>query len=166
MERLKPVRTKADYAAAMAEIEHLWGAKLGTPEGDRLDILATLVDAYETQHYPMDAPDPIEAIKFRMEQQGLTRRRHEQMRVLQHRGDRDPTGWDALVPRRDLRGAVPVGHDRAQSHRERYRNAPIRQEADGPIVQLEATVERRDDPVGLARADVIAIGPTPTSWFF
>ncbi len=74
MERLKPIRTKADCAAAMAEIERLWGAKLGTPEGDRLDILATLVDAYETQHYPMDLPDPIEAIKFRMEQQGLTRK--------------------------------------------------------------------------------------------
>jgi HTH-type transcriptional regulator/antitoxin HigA len=74
MERLKPIRTKADYEAAMAEIERLWGAKLGTPEGDRLDILGTLVDAYETQHYPMDSPDPIEAIKFRMEQQGLTRK--------------------------------------------------------------------------------------------
>jgi HTH-type transcriptional regulator/antitoxin HigA len=74
MEHLKPIRTKADYTAAMAEIGRLWGAKLGTPEGDRLDILATLVDAYETRHYPMDSPDPIEAIKFRMEQQGLTRR--------------------------------------------------------------------------------------------
>ena len=74
MERLKPIKTKADYARAMAEIEELWGAKSGTPEGDRLDILATLVDAYESQHYPMDPPDPIEAIKFRMEQQGLTRK--------------------------------------------------------------------------------------------
>src|SRR5216117_2261525 len=59
---------------ALAEIERLWGAPAGTPEGDRLDILATLVDAYENEHYPMDPPDPIEAIKFRMEQQGLTRR--------------------------------------------------------------------------------------------
>ena len=74
MDHLKPIRTKADYAAAVAEIGRLWGAKLGTPEGDRLDILATLVDAYETRHHPMDSPDPIEAIKFRMEQQGLTRR--------------------------------------------------------------------------------------------
>src|SRR5919109_1083326 len=74
MERLKPIKTKADYARAMAEIEKLWGAKSGTPEGDRLDILATLVDAYESEHYPMDPPDPIEAIKFRMEQQGLTRK--------------------------------------------------------------------------------------------
>ena len=74
MKNLKPIRRKADYEAAMAEIERLWGARSGTPEGDRLDILATLVDAYENEHYPMDPPDPIEAIKFRMEQRGLTRK--------------------------------------------------------------------------------------------
>ena len=71
---LKPIRNEADYEAALAEIEHLWGAKSGTPEGDRLDVMATLIDAYEAEHYPMDPPDPIEAIKFRMEQQGLTRK--------------------------------------------------------------------------------------------
>ena len=74
MKKLKPIRTEADYKAALAEVERLWGAPAGTPEGDRLDILATLVDAYENEHYPMDPPDPIEAIKFRMEQQGLTRK--------------------------------------------------------------------------------------------
>ena len=74
MKNLKPIRTEADYEVALAEIERLWGAPASTPEGDRLDILATLVDAYENEHYPMDPPDPIEAIKFRMEQQGLTRR--------------------------------------------------------------------------------------------
>jgi HTH-type transcriptional regulator/antitoxin HigA len=71
---VKPIRTKRDYEAALAEMERLWGAKSGTPAGDRLDVLATLIDAYEAVHYPMDPPDPIEAIKFRMEQQGLTRR--------------------------------------------------------------------------------------------
>jgi HTH-type transcriptional regulator/antitoxin HigA len=71
---LKPIRAKTDYVNALAEVERLWGAKSGTPEGDRLDVLATLIDAYETEHYPMDPPDPIEAIKFRMEQQGLTRK--------------------------------------------------------------------------------------------
>src|SRR3989442_10615986 len=71
---VRPIRTKADYEAALAEVERLWGAKGGTPEGDRLDVLATLIDAYETEHYPMDPPDPVEAIKFRMEQQGLTRK--------------------------------------------------------------------------------------------
>ena len=74
MKNLKPIRSKGDYEVAMAEIERLWGARSGTPEGDRLDILATLVDAYENEHYPMDPPDPIEAIKFRIEQRGLTRK--------------------------------------------------------------------------------------------
>ena len=74
MKNLKPIRTEADYQAALVVIERLWGARTGTPEGDRLDILATLVDAYENEHYPMDPPDPIEAIKFRMEQQGLNRK--------------------------------------------------------------------------------------------
>jgi HTH-type transcriptional regulator/antitoxin HigA len=71
---LRPIRTKKDYESALVEVERLWGAKSGTPEGDRLDVLATLIDAYESVHYPMDPPDPIEAIKFRMEQQGLTRK--------------------------------------------------------------------------------------------
>jgi HTH-type transcriptional regulator/antitoxin HigA len=71
---LKPIRTKADYKKAFAEIERLWGAKSGTPEGDRLDVLATLVEAYEAEQYPIDPPDPVEAIKFRMEQQGLSRK--------------------------------------------------------------------------------------------
>src|SRR5579872_401611 len=70
---VKPIRSEADYEAALAEIERLWGARSGTPEGDRLDVLATLVDAYESEHDPIDPPDPIEA-KFRMDQQGLPRR--------------------------------------------------------------------------------------------
>lgn len=74
MDDVKPIRSDADHEAAMAEVEKLWGAAAGTPEGDRLDILATLIDAYESDRYPIDPPDPIEAIKFRMEQQGLTRR--------------------------------------------------------------------------------------------
>jgi HTH-type transcriptional regulator/antitoxin HigA len=74
MSDLKPIRTEADYEAALAEVERLWGATAGTPQGDRLDILATLIDAYESERYPMDPPDPIDAIKFRMEQQGLSRK--------------------------------------------------------------------------------------------
>lgn len=74
MKDLRPIRTKAGYEQAMKQIGRLWGSRLGTPKGDRLDILATLVDAYEEEHYPMDPPDPIEAIKFHMEQRGLTRR--------------------------------------------------------------------------------------------
>jgi HTH-type transcriptional regulator / antitoxin HigA len=71
---LKPIRNKKDYEAALKEVERLWGAKLGTEAGDRLDVLATLIDVYEAAHYPVDPPDPIEAIKFRMEQQGLSRK--------------------------------------------------------------------------------------------
>jgi HTH-type transcriptional regulator/antitoxin HigA len=71
---IRPIRTKRDYEAALKEVERLWGAKSDTSEGDRLDVLATLIDAYEATHYPMNPPDPIEAIKFRMEQQGLTRK--------------------------------------------------------------------------------------------
>ena len=71
---VKPIRSKADYEAALKEVEFLWGAKAGTRKGDRLDVLATLIDAYEAEHYPIDPPDPVEAIKFRMEQQGLTRK--------------------------------------------------------------------------------------------
>jgi HTH-type transcriptional regulator/antitoxin HigA len=74
MADVKPIRTEADYEAALAEVKRLWGAKSGTPKGDRLDVLATLIDAYEARHFPMDPPDPIEAIKFRMESQGLTRK--------------------------------------------------------------------------------------------
>jgi HTH-type transcriptional regulator / antitoxin HigA len=79
MNEVRPIRTEEDYAAAMAEALRLWGAKAGTPEGDRLDVLATLIDAYEAARDPIDPPDPIEAIKFRMEQQGLTRRDLEAM---------------------------------------------------------------------------------------
>jgi len=71
---IKPIRTEADHEAALREIERLWGADEGTPEGDRLEVMTTLVEAYEQAHFPMDAPDPIEAIKFRLEQQGEDKR--------------------------------------------------------------------------------------------
>jgi len=67
---LKPIRNDAGHEAALKEIERLWGARESTPEGDRLEILATLVETYEETRFPMDLPDPIEAIKFRLEQQG------------------------------------------------------------------------------------------------
>jgi HTH-type transcriptional regulator / antitoxin HigA len=74
MSEIKPIRNEEDYEAALAEVKRLWGARSGTPKGDRLDVLATLIDAYESEHDPIDPPDPIEAIKLRMEQQGLTRK--------------------------------------------------------------------------------------------
>ena len=69
---IRPIKTEADYEAALKEIEGLMTAVADSPEGDRLDVLVTLVEAYERDQYPMDFPDPVEAIKFRMEQQGLT----------------------------------------------------------------------------------------------
>jgi HTH-type transcriptional regulator/antitoxin HigA len=70
--RIKPIKTRKDYRQALKDIESLMQAKADTPEGDRLDILTTLVEAYERVHFPLDLPDAIDAIKFRMEQQGLT----------------------------------------------------------------------------------------------
>lgn len=71
---IRPIRTEADHKAALKEVSRLMeeDPDIGTPDGDRLDVLATLVQAYETKHFPIDLPDPIEAIKFRMEQAGLT----------------------------------------------------------------------------------------------
>ena len=69
---IKPIRTKANYRAALKEIESLMTARANTQEGDRLDVLATLVEAYERAHFPMDLPDAVDAIKFQMEQSGLT----------------------------------------------------------------------------------------------
>lgn len=74
MNDLKPIRTEADHGRAMAEVERLWGAASGTPDGDRLDVLVTLIEAYEKEAYPFEQPDPIEAIQFRMEQLGLSRK--------------------------------------------------------------------------------------------
>lgn len=69
---IKPIKTKVDYRAALKEIEALMTARAGSPDGERLDILATLVEAYEKKHFHFDLPDPVEAIKFRMEQMALT----------------------------------------------------------------------------------------------
>jgi len=71
---IRPIKTEQDYDAALAAIEQLWGAEADTPEGDKLDVLITLVEAYENKHYPIDPPDPIDAILFRMEQGGLDRK--------------------------------------------------------------------------------------------
>ncbi len=75
--QIHPIRTETDYDSAVARIAELIGARPDTAEGEELDILATLVDAYEAKHHAIDAPDPITAIQFRMEQQGLTRKNLE-----------------------------------------------------------------------------------------
>ncbi len=71
---IRPIRTKADHRWALKEVERLWDANPGTPDGDRVDVLVTLIEAYEEKHYPIAAPDPISAINFMLEQKRLTRR--------------------------------------------------------------------------------------------
>jgi len=68
---VRPIKTRRDYHRALEEIEGLMDAKRGSAEGDRLDVLVTLVEAWEARHYPIDLPDAVEAIKYHMEQQGL-----------------------------------------------------------------------------------------------
>jgi HTH-type transcriptional regulator/antitoxin HigA len=69
---IKPIKTEENYNDSIKRIEELWGAKKDSPEGDELDLLVTLVESYEMKHYPIAPPDPIDAIKFRMEQMGMT----------------------------------------------------------------------------------------------
>ncbi|HEY6447886.1 MAG TPA: helix-turn-helix domain-containing protein [Acidobacteriaceae bacterium] len=71
--QVRPIRNEEDHDAAVARIAELMGSPVGTSAGDELDVLATLVDAWEAKHHPIDPPDPLTAIQFRMEQQGLTR---------------------------------------------------------------------------------------------
>jgi HTH-type transcriptional regulator/antitoxin HigA len=124
---IKPIKTKRDYRAALKEIESLMEAKIDTPEGDRLDILATLVEAYERNHFPMDLPDAVEAIKFRMEQAGLTlkdleavigrrnrvyevlsRSRPLTLRMIEGLHTRFGIPAESLIRQRASRGATPV----------------------------------------------------------
>lgn len=71
---IRPIRTRRDHDWALKEIKRLWNAQPGTSDYDCLDVLTTLVEVYEKKHCPMPAPDPVEALLFRMDQQGLTRK--------------------------------------------------------------------------------------------
>jgi HTH-type transcriptional regulator/antitoxin HigA len=71
---IKPIKTEADYEAALDEVEHLFDSTPNTPEGDRLEVLSTLIEAYEEKHYTIPSPDPIETILYYMESRGLSRR--------------------------------------------------------------------------------------------
>jgi HTH-type transcriptional regulator / antitoxin HigA len=68
--KVKPIKTEKDYDTALKTIERLWGSPRSSPEGDLLEVLVTLVEAYERKHYPIDTPDPLDAIRFRLEQLG------------------------------------------------------------------------------------------------
>lgn len=72
--KIRPIKTKADHRAALKEMERLMDAKPGTPTGDRLELLGTLIDHYESQHEPIEPPDPINALLYHMESRGLSRR--------------------------------------------------------------------------------------------
>src|SRR5260221_11230341 len=72
--KINPIKNDASHDEALCAIESLWGSPEGTPKGDRLEVLLSLVEAYERSHYPIDAPDPVGAIRFRLEQQGLDSR--------------------------------------------------------------------------------------------
>jgi len=72
--QIAPIKSQRDYRRALKEIEGLMAAKLNTAQGDRLDLLVTLVEAWEAKHYPLDLPDAVEAIRYHMEQQGLAPR--------------------------------------------------------------------------------------------
>jgi len=91
-----PIRTKRDYHRALKEIEGLMDAKRGTPQGDRLDVLVTLVEAWEAKHYPIDLPDPVEAIKYHMESRGL-----EPKDLVPHIGSRNRV-YEVLNRKRPL----------------------------------------------------------------
>ncbi len=69
--KIQPIKTEVDYKQALKRLEEIFDAKKGTEEGDELEILSILIENYEKEHYPVDLPDPIEAIKFRMEQLGM-----------------------------------------------------------------------------------------------
>lgn len=133
---IRPIRTEADYDQALAEVDRLWGAKQGTPNGDRLDVLLVLVEDYEAKHHPIDPPDPVEAIKFRMEQMNLTRKDLEPLlgprgRVAEVINRRRPLSLSMIrklhhslnIPLESLVGANPsmqrTGRDRGRSARGR-----------------------------------------------
>ncbi|MEK7435906.1 MAG: helix-turn-helix domain-containing protein [Pseudomonadota bacterium] len=72
--KIKPIRSDDDLRTALRRLDAVFQAKAGTPQADEMEVLVTLIEAYENKHYPIGPPDPVEAIKFRMEQQGLTLR--------------------------------------------------------------------------------------------
>ncbi len=111
--QIHPIRTEQDHRAAVARIEKLMSAAPGSPEGDELDVLATLVDAYEAKHHGIDAPDPVTAIQFRMEQQHLSRKDLEPMIGSRARVSEILTGKRALTLEmvRRVKGGLGISAD-------------------------------------------------------
>ena len=123
---IKPIKEEVDYERALRRVEELWASSKGSPESDELDVLVTLIEAYEKEHYPIDFPDPIEAIKFRLEQKGKDLRSligviGQRTRVYEvMRGDR-PLSLNMIRSLHDLNKQIEFLLDRAvqeESHRE------------------------------------------------
>lgn len=129
--QIRPIRTEADHDLAVARITALMGARPDTAEGEELDILATLVDAYEAKHHAIDAPDPITAIQFRMEQQGLTRKDLEPLIGSRARVSEVMTGRRSLTlamvhrvrNKLGISADVLIGHSQGSRRKRRYAGA-------------------------------------------
>jgi len=111
--QIHPIRTEQDHRTAVARIEELMSAAPDSPEGDELDVLATLVDAYEAKHHVIDAPDPVTAIQFRMEQQHLSRKDLEPMIGSRARVSEVLTGKRSLTLEmvRRVKGGLGISAD-------------------------------------------------------
>jgi HTH-type transcriptional regulator/antitoxin HigA len=129
---VRPIRTERDYEAVLKEVDALMDAAPGTPRGERLDVLVTLVEAYEARHWPIDFPDPLEAIRVRMEQKNFSRRDLEPMIGSRARVSEILSGKRALtLPMiRRLSAGLGIRADvliqevrRADAHRRRARRA-------------------------------------------
>ena len=148
--RIQPVRTEADHDAAVARITQLMGAQPGSPASDELEVLVTLVDAYEGRHFPIATPDPVAVIKFQMEQQGLSRKDLEPMIGSRARVSEILTGKRALnLPmnrRLHLGLSIPVdllvgqatGRARAARLHERKSSHPVSRAGRGAAAQQSA----------------------------
>ena len=145
--RIQPVRTEAEHDAAVARITQLMGAEPGTAASDELEVLVTLVDAYETKHFPMNTPDPLTIIKFQMEQQGLTRKDLEPMIGSRARVSEILTGKRALtlpmirrlhadlgIPVELLIGTGTVPHRTARHSR---RKPPVAASRTGRVIAVQ-----------------------------
>jgi HTH-type transcriptional regulator/antitoxin HigA len=139
--RIQPVRSEAEHDAAVARITQLMGAAPGTAASDELEVLVTLVDAYEARNYPMNTPDPVTMLKFQMEQQGLTRKDLEPMIGSRARVSEILTGKRALtlpmirrlhtgmkIPVDLLIGTAPVAHRSILRGKRRHPVANVRAE--------------------------------------
>ena len=143
---IKPIKTDADYHAGLKEIESLMMAGPDTPEGEKLDVMVTLIEAYEAKHFPMDLPDPVEAIKFEMERKGLTVKDLEPMIGKSNRV------YEILNYKRSL---TLKGHRTSVSLEDEfwYEFRRISEERNLPINALAAEIDvNRTADIGLASA--------------